>query len=162
MADDFTHDVFLSHSSRDKAVVRDIAERLKADGLRVWLDDWEIKSWARRATRKKKIEEGLESSRVLVLCMSANAISFDWVRLESGTFRFRDPLNKKRRFVPLRLDETPVRGSLGQISCINWRVEDREQEYARLLAKPTASNHRGAEVLSRSGGALEGLWDLSI
>ena len=38
---DFTHDVFLSHSSKDKAVVRAVAERLRADGLRVWLDDWE-------------------------------------------------------------------------------------------------------------------------
>jgi len=39
MADDFTQVVFLSHSSHDKAVVRDIAERR----LRVWFDDWQIK-----------------------------------------------------------------------------------------------------------------------
>ena len=43
MSDEFTHDVFLSHSSKDKRVVRELAERLKADGLRVWLDAWEIK-----------------------------------------------------------------------------------------------------------------------
>jgi len=42
MLDEFEYDVFLSHSSRDKAVVRPVAERLRADGLRVWLDDWEI------------------------------------------------------------------------------------------------------------------------
>jgi hypothetical protein len=30
MPDDFTHDVFLSHSSKDKAVVRAVAERLRA------------------------------------------------------------------------------------------------------------------------------------
>ena len=29
----FTHDVFLSHSSKDKAVVRAVAERLRQDGL---------------------------------------------------------------------------------------------------------------------------------
>ena len=52
-----------------------------------------------------KIEEGLERSRVLVLCMSANAFGSDWAQLESGTFRFRDPLNKERRFLPLRLDD---------------------------------------------------------
>ncbi len=34
MADDFKYDVFLSHSSKDKDVVRAIAERLRADGLR--------------------------------------------------------------------------------------------------------------------------------
>jgi hypothetical protein len=42
MPDDFTHDTLLSHSSKDKAVVRAVAERLRADGLRVWLDVWEM------------------------------------------------------------------------------------------------------------------------
>jgi len=46
---------------------------------------------------------------VLVLCMSANAFASDWAQLESGTFRFRDPLNKERRFIPLRLDDAPRR-----------------------------------------------------
>ena len=46
------------------------------------------------------IEEGQEHSRVLVLCMSANAFGSDWAQLEAGTFRFRDPLNQERRFSP--------------------------------------------------------------
>ena len=45
--------------------------------------------------------------RVLVLCMSANAFGSDWAQLEAGTFRFRDPLNKQRRFIPLPLDDAP-------------------------------------------------------
>ena len=28
----FTHDVFLSHSNKDKAVIRPLAERLRRDG----------------------------------------------------------------------------------------------------------------------------------
>ena len=43
MVREFHYDVFLSHSSKDKAIVRAVAERLHADGLRVWLDDWEIR-----------------------------------------------------------------------------------------------------------------------
>lgn len=39
----FQYDIFLSHSSKDKVVVRDVAERLKQDGLRVWFGEWEIK-----------------------------------------------------------------------------------------------------------------------
>ena len=31
----------------------------------------------------------------------------DWAQLEAGTLRFRDPLNKDRRFIPLRLDDAP-------------------------------------------------------
>ncbi len=130
MADDFTYDVFLSHSSKDKAVVRAVAERLRADGLRVWLDDWELRPGD---SIPAKIEAGLEHSRVLVLCMSAQAFGSDWAQLESGTFRFRDPLNKERRFIPLRLDAAPIKGSLAQFLYINWLPQEREQEYAKLL-----------------------------
>ena len=125
----FTHDVFLSHSAKDKAVVRPLAERLRA-GLKVSFDEWMLKPGD---SIPAKIEEGLERSRVLVLCMSANAFGSDWAQLEAGTFRFRDPLNKERRFIPLRLDDTPIKGSLAQFLYINWRPADREHEYAKLL-----------------------------
>ena len=39
----FDYDVFLSHSAKDKAVVRSLAERLRADGLKVWFDQWVLK-----------------------------------------------------------------------------------------------------------------------
>ncbi len=111
MPDEFPYDVFLSHSSKDKKIIRLLAERLKKDGVKVWFDEWEIRPGD---SIPAKIEEGLEHSRVLVLCMSANAFGSDWAQLESGTFRFRDPLNKERRFLPLRLDDAPINGSLGQ------------------------------------------------
>ncbi|MDS4070064.1 MAG: toll/interleukin-1 receptor domain-containing protein [Candidatus Competibacter sp.] len=81
---DFRYDLFLSHSSKDKAVVRPLAERLRKDGLKVWFDEWEVKPGD---SIPAKIEEGLEHSRVLVLCMSAHAFGSDWAQLEAGTFR---------------------------------------------------------------------------
>ncbi len=115
MPNDFQYDVFLSHSSQDNPVVHALAERLRADGLRVWLDTWEIRPGD---SIPAKIEDGLEHSRVLVLCMSENAFGSDWARLEAGTFRFRDPLNRERRFIPLRLDEAPLR-ALSRNSALN-------------------------------------------
>ena len=70
---------------------------------------------------------------MLVLCMSAYAFGSDWAQLEAGTFRFRDPLNKERRFIPLRLDDAPIKGSLAQFLYINWLPAASEQEYAKLL-----------------------------
>jgi hypothetical protein len=130
-AEVFSHDIFLSHSSKDEAVVRQLAERLKADGLNVWFDAWVLKPGD---SIPAKIEEGLEHSRVLVLCMSANAFGSDWAQLESYTFRFRDPLNKERRFIPLRLDEAPIKGPLAQFLYVDWRGIARDEAYARLLA----------------------------
>lgn len=103
-------DVFLSHSSKDKAMVRPLADRLRADGVKVWFDEWVLKPGD---SIPAKIEEGLERSRVLVHCMSANAFGSDWAQLESGTFQLqghhalRDPQNKERRFLRLRLDAAP-------------------------------------------------------
>src|SRR5688572_12094716 len=121
MANDFKYDVFLSHSPKDTEIVRAVAERLRADGLIVWFAEWEIKARSTKAVRDKMIEGGLEHSRVLVLCMSANAFGSDWAQLEAGTLRFRDPVNNERRFIPLRLDEASIEGSLGQFLYVDWR-----------------------------------------
>jgi len=37
---EFPYSVFLSHSSKDQAIVRPLAERLRADALKVWFDEW--------------------------------------------------------------------------------------------------------------------------
>ena len=62
MGQKFEFDVFLSHSTKDKAVVRPLAERLRKDGLKVWFDEWALKPGD---SIPAKIEEGLEHSRVL-------------------------------------------------------------------------------------------------
>jgi len=40
---DFSFDVFLSYGSMDKPRVPRLAERLHAEGLRVWFDEWGTK-----------------------------------------------------------------------------------------------------------------------
>lgn len=148
MADDFKYDVFLSHSVKDKPIVRELAERLRNDDLKVWLDEWVLKPGDHV---QAKVEEGLEKSRVLVFCMSANAFGSEWAQLEAGTFRFRDPMNKKRRFIPLRLDAAPIKGSLAQFLHINWLPEAQNYEYGKLLeACRPADKSPEADSKSRS------------
>jgi WD40 repeat protein len=125
------YDVFLSHSSKDKPIVRALAERLRADGLRVWFDEWYLKPGD---SVPAKLNEGLKYSHVLILCMSANAFGSEWAQLESQTFLYRDPLNKERRFIPLRLDDAPIEDSLAQFLHLSWKPDDREREYSKLVA----------------------------
>ena len=58
MPDDFPYDVFLSHSAKDKAVVRPLAERLRADGVKVWFDEWVLTrpDQGRSATSGQQVE----------------------------------------------------------------------------------------------------------
>lgn len=128
----FHYDVFLSHSSADKPVVRELAVRLQDAGLRVWFDEWIIKPGDLISA---KIEEGLEHSGVLLFCMSAQAFGSEWVGLESHSAIFRDPQNLERRFVPLRLDDAPIKAMLQGYAYIDWRpgTDRREQQWTRLL-----------------------------
>lgn len=130
MREIFTYDVFISHNSEDKPVVRELARRLKTDGLRIWFDEWEIKPGDMIAL---KIEQGLKQSRILILVMSANAFASDWVTLERQTALFRDPTNANRRFIPLRIDNAEIKDTLKQFAYIDWRQRSSEQ-YAKLLA----------------------------
>jgi len=77
--------------------VRELAVRSKKDGVRVWLDEEQVKAGN---SIPAKIEEGLERSRMLVLCLSANAFGSDWAELESGAFPFRDPLTRTAASFP--------------------------------------------------------------
>jgi small GTP-binding protein len=129
--DIFAYDVFISHSSKDQQAARDLAKRFRESKLKVWFDEWEITPGDSIPYR---IEVGLESSRVLVLCMSRHSFASDWAQLEASTFRFRDPLNKGRRFIPLRLDDAEVPGSLRQLLSVGWSELERDANYPRLLS----------------------------
>ncbi|MEK7677942.1 MAG: toll/interleukin-1 receptor domain-containing protein [Verrucomicrobiota bacterium] len=102
-AEAFTHDVFLSHSAKDKAVVRPLAERLRQDGLKVWFDEWVLKPGD---SIPAKIEEGLERSQ----------------------FTFQPSAFILQPFL-----DAPIKGSLAQFLCFNWLQDDREKEYSSLL-----------------------------
>ncbi|WP_170113199.1 toll/interleukin-1 receptor domain-containing protein [Ahniella affigens] len=55
-------DVFLSHNSKDKPAVRELAQALKADGLKVWYDEWEL-------VPGRPIQEALENA--MLRCRTA-------------------------------------------------------------------------------------------
>lgn len=126
----FSYDVFLSHNSQDKPRVLELAEQMRAAGLRVWFDDWVIKAGD---DIYLAIERGLESSRTLILCMSPNAFGSDWVGLERSTVLFRDPSNADRRFIPLLLADCELPDTLRRFKYVDYRAES-EAAFAELMA----------------------------
>lgn len=129
MSGKFKFDVFVSYSSKDVDRVTSLAERLRKDGVGVWLDRWQIPPGAMIPMR---IEEGLDLSRTLLLMMSANSLRSDFVRLERGAILFRDPTNEERRFIPILLEDVEIPDTLKQFAYIDWR-NDSDSEYERLV-----------------------------
>ena len=133
MAGQFEYDVFVSHSAQDRDVARELAERLRGDGLSVWLAEWAIKPRSRIATREKQIAAALASSRALVLCLSEHSQGDEWAQLERQTIPFRDPEDRERQLIPLRLDRSELPVELRQVLAIDWQPEERERAYAQVL-----------------------------
>jgi hypothetical protein len=92
---------------------------LRDAGLKVWFEDWAIKLGD---SIPSKVEFGLEHSRVLLLFMSSNSLGGGWATLEQQTIRFRDPLKRDRRFIPLRLDDATITGPLAGFKYLDWRA----------------------------------------
>jgi len=124
----FEYDLFLSHSSEDKPIIRKLAEKLQNDGVRVWLDEWIIQPGD---SIPVAIKNGLERSHVVAICWSKDYSESEWGQFEANTFLFRDPNNRERRFVPVWLDNHEIEWSLKQYAYIDYRKQDTK-EYERL------------------------------
>ena len=96
MPTEFRYEVFLSHNSKDKPRARRLEERLKAAsmqmeaGLWLWLDEWAIRAGNIFAL---KVDEGLEKSRVLMMCISSAVLASGRVALEGSTAEWRNKPN---------------------------------------------------------------------
>ena len=62
-----TYDLYLSHSSDDKGLVRSIAEGLREDGFTIWFDEREVLPGDLILS---KIEEGLDASKKVIFFVS--------------------------------------------------------------------------------------------
>ncbi|HSE59880.1 MAG TPA: toll/interleukin-1 receptor domain-containing protein [Nitrospiraceae bacterium] len=69
-------DAFMSHASKDVAVVAQIDELLEADGLKVWVDRSEIRLGV---LLRKELQHAIRNSRMLILLWSKAAARSRWV-----------------------------------------------------------------------------------
>jgi TIR domain-containing protein len=86
-------DVFLSHNSRDKPVVEEIAAHLRDQGLRVWLDKDELRPgfpW------QEGLEEGVRASRSVAVFVGKDGLGA-WQQPEMQAFLARS----KREKIPV-------------------------------------------------------------
>lgn len=128
MSNTFGYDVFLSYSTKDKAVVHDLAKKLKNDGVRVWLDAWVIEPGD---SIPLKIQQGIERSRTLLMCMSPHYFESEWGKLEHYSLLFRDPTNTQRRFIPVLIADCKPPDIIAQFLYIDWR-SSTELAYTKL------------------------------
>jgi hypothetical protein len=68
--------IFISHASDDKRLARNVAAILRRQGWDIWLDESDIRGGALWAA---SIQQALRSSSVVVLLVTSNSVSKEWV-----------------------------------------------------------------------------------
>jgi nucleotide-binding universal stress UspA family protein len=89
-------DVFLSFNSGDRPAVRGVAERLRAQGLRVWFDEWELvpgRPWA------EGLEEAIQSVKAAAVFVGSSGL---------GPWEMREARGFLDQFVRRKLPVIPV------------------------------------------------------
>lgn len=107
------HDVFVSHSTRDKVVADACCARLESERVRCWIAPRDIppgSSWP------AEIDRAIASCRVLVVIFSANANDSEPVKKEATL-----ALNYGKPIIPLRIESVRPTGSLSfLLSDTHW------------------------------------------
>lgn len=86
-------DVFISHASEDKEeFVRPLAERLHANGLSVWFDEFTLTIGD---SLRRSIDRGLASSRFGVVVVSRNFLRKEWPQKELDGLFAREVAGQK-------------------------------------------------------------------
>lgn len=71
--------VFISHSSRDDAFVRELREALEGFGVEVWVDSRDMAGGAKLTP---EVQGAIERARGFVAVISPHAVNSSWVRVE--------------------------------------------------------------------------------
>jgi hypothetical protein len=126
--------VFLCHASQDKPSVRELAQRLSAEG---WIDPWlDEKKLLPGQDWRLKIEEAVEISDIVIICLSSNSVrkeGFVQKELRHAKDIALEKPEESIFLIPLRIDECDVPRGLGSYQRADYFGEKKDETYNALL-----------------------------
>ena len=129
---------FISYSHTDSKFADWLAEKLKASGVAVWIDKWEIKVGN---SITQKINEGIIASDFLIVVLSRASVNSKWVREELNAATIRNVEQKKHAFIlPVLIEECEIPTLLQHRKYANFK-DHPAQAFQELLEviQPTAA-----------------------
>ncbi len=100
---------FISHSSKDKRFVRQLAADLVENGVQVWLDEQRIRVGD---SIPEKIAQGIAESDFFLLVISRNSVESEWVRKELSGAMVREIERRRVTVMPVKVDDAQVPASI--------------------------------------------------
>ncbi|HYV07072.1 MAG TPA: adenylate/guanylate cyclase domain-containing protein [Blastocatellia bacterium] len=148
--------IFLCHSSGDKPVVRELYERLRADGFDPWLDEENLEAgqeW------EKEIPKAVRNSDVAIVCLSPGSINKrGYVQKE---IKFSLDVAEEQPegsifLIPLRLAQCEVPEGLRRWQWVNLFDEHGYERLLRALDLCSTKIGLTVEPASKGGDAIFG------
>jgi len=131
-------DVFFSHNSRDKPAVIALAKRLAENGIKVWLDAWELRPghpW------QEELGKIIESTRTAVVLVGRDGIG-PWEDAEMRAC-LDEFVKRKQPVIPVLLPGCPHEPDLPlllrRFSWVDLRNGREEEGFSRLIWGITGS-----------------------
>ena len=122
--------VFISYSHADSKFVNDLAEKLKASGIDVWIDKWKIKVGD---SITGKINEGIGESDFLIVVLSRTSVESKWVQEEINSALVRNIEQDKHAFIlPVLKEDCEIPPILQHRRYANFK-DDAEQGFQELI-----------------------------
>ncbi len=123
--------VFLSHNSKDKPWVRELARKLTSDGVLVWLDEAELNIGD---SLIEKISAGISDMKYVAAVISKNSIESNWVQKEISLAMSKELSGRRVTVLPLLIDRCTLPSSLADKLYADFtQKENYEFEYSKLL-----------------------------
>ena len=117
-------DVALSFAGAQRDYVEQVAEALKARGVRCFYDaDEQIELWGKYLAEELPAIYGEQAAAVVVF-VSAEYAARDWTRLERRAALARAVRERREYVLPARFDDTPLPGLLSDMVAVDLRDPD--------------------------------------
>jgi hypothetical protein len=113
-------DIFISHSSRDKAAASNLATTLNFCAVDVWLDVWELEVGQ---SLTDEIAKAMDDSRFIAILITENYNNTVWTKTEYKKALAREQKEERTVMLPLIVGEAQIPDFLEDKIYIDLRTE---------------------------------------
>jgi hypothetical protein len=144
-------DVALSFAGAQREYVGQVAETLKARGVRCFYDADELPAlWGRFLAEELPAIYG-EQAAAVVMFVSAEYASREWTRMERRAALARAVRERREYVLPARFDDTPLPGLPSDMVTVDLRTRT-PQQFAAMIADKLADLAATSAASADAGG----------
>ena len=140
--------VFISHSSQDKQFVRQLASDLTAAGIRVWIDEAEIRIGDSLVA---KISEAIDQADYVIAILSRNSVQSQWMQREIQMALTQEIDEKTKVLLPAVIDNVEIPAFLQDKLYLDLSSADKYaagvRELVAAIESPRPADRRPRDVI---------------